>query len=76
MLLKNSYQVIGWTRFRGSLCMHGTMKLLYKSEMHVVEKTNMVEAKVKVKYNYSGFILANIRITDNKGNNFEVHMIS
>ena len=38
--------------------------------------TDLLEAKIKVCYNYSGFILAFIRINDQKGNFFTVQTYS
>lgn len=37
---------------------------------------NLIEAKVKVKYNYPGFVPAYIRITDGLGNSFPIQIVS
>lgn len=37
---------------------------------------NLIEAKLKIRYNYSGFLPANIKIFYGEGNNFSIQTIS
>lgn len=41
-----------------------------------IEKSELIEGLIKIKDNYTGFIPANIRITDEKGDEFIVHSVT
>lgn len=76
----------GWLSFRGIHIHAWAYDTFLKIEKacggfiavakETIEMTDLLEAKIKVCYNYSGFILAFIRINDQKGNFFTVQTYS
>ncbi|KAA0037444.1 hypothetical protein E5676_scaffold808G00040 [Cucumis melo var. makuwa] len=76
----------GWTTFRGiplHLWNMTTFQQIGKAcggLIKVAEETrsakNLIEARIKVRYNYSAFLPANVRIFDNEGNKFSVQVVT
>ncbi|KAA0045139.1 hypothetical protein E6C27_scaffold30G001380 [Cucumis melo var. makuwa] len=76
----------GWTTFRGiplHLWNMTTFQQIGKAcggLIKVAEETksakNLIEARIKVRYNYSGFLPANVRIFDNEGNKFSIQVVT
>ncbi|KAA0063245.1 hypothetical protein E5676_scaffold556G00250 [Cucumis melo var. makuwa] len=60
----------GWTTV-GNAC-----RGLLEVDKATMNMDNLLEAKIKVRYNYSGFIRATIRIEDKDGHFFVVHMVT
>ncbi|KAA0035766.1 hypothetical protein E6C27_scaffold403G00440 [Cucumis melo var. makuwa] len=76
----------GWMSFRGIpihtwnidtfLQIGNSSEGLLEVEKATMNMDNLIEAKIKVRYNYSGFILATIRIKDKDVHFFVVHTVT
>lgn len=76
----------GWTSFGGIPLDSWNMNTFYqigeacggflKVSSKTKEGKDLVESKIKIKYKYLGFILANIRITNGTGNSFIVQTVA
>uniref|UniRef100_A0A9I9D488 DUF4283 domain-containing protein n=1 Tax=Cucumis melo TaxID=3656 RepID=A0A9I9D488_CUCME len=76
----------GWTTFRGIPLHLWNMKTFQQigkacgGLLKVAEETktarNLIEAKLKIRYNYSGFLPAYVKIFDQEGNKFVVQAIT
>ncbi|KAA0038838.1 hypothetical protein E5676_scaffold1121G00580 [Cucumis melo var. makuwa] len=76
----------GWTTFREISLYMWNMTTFQQIEklcwgfIKIVDETkedsNLIEAKIKVKYHYSGFLLANIKIFDEEGNKFIIQIVT
>uniref|UniRef100_A0A9I9CP23 DUF4283 domain-containing protein n=1 Tax=Cucumis melo TaxID=3656 RepID=A0A9I9CP23_CUCME len=76
----------GWTTFRGIPLNLWNMKTFQQigkacgGLIKVAEETktasNLIEAKLKIRYNYSGFLPAYVKIFDQEGNKFVVQTIT
>lgn len=75
----------GWKRFRG-IPLHAWKQSTFKQIREACggslvvakdtrDKIDIIEANIKVHFNYTGFILATIIIIDDEGNRFLVHSI-
>ncbi|KAA0058103.1 hypothetical protein E6C27_scaffold274G004110 [Cucumis melo var. makuwa] len=76
----------GWTTFRG-IPLHLWNMMTFQqigkacgSLVKVAEETktarNQIEAKLKIRYNYSGFLPAYVKIFDQEGNKFVVQVVT
>ncbi|TYK13823.1 hypothetical protein E5676_scaffold488G00870 [Cucumis melo var. makuwa] len=75
----------GWMRFKGvplHLWNYDSFVNIGKAcggflavAKETMEKENLIEAKIKVKYNYTGFVPASILLIDDQGENFVVYTV-